>query len=155
MSRTSEKIVTAAGAVNIFVEGKPIGQPRPRATSIGGFIRMYTPKQAKDWKATIAHAFRAVSLPKGPLHSTLVFVMPRPKSHLGTGKNAGIVKASAPRYHTSKPDLDNLIKPIWDSALPEDSRIVSCRASKRYADTGEPSGVHITFSHPYDDNPAR
>ena len=148
-------VTTATGAVNIFVAGKPLGQPRPRATSIGGFIRMYTPKKAKVWKDTIAAQVGAVSIPEGPLHSTLIFVMPRPKSHLGTGKNAGIVKASAPKHHIAKPDLDNLIKPSWDSALPEDSRVVSCNATKRYADTGEPSGVHITFCPPCDDTPAR
>ena len=133
-------VTTATGAVNIFVAGKPLGQPRPRATSIGGFIRMYTPKKAKVWKDTIAAQVGAVSIPEGPLHSTLIFVMPRPKSHLGTGKNAGIVKASAPKHHIAKPDLDNLV--------------VSCNATKRYADTGEPSGVHITFCRPYDDTQA-
>ena len=148
-------ITTTTGTVNFFVEGNPIGQPRPRATSVGGFIRMYTPKKAKVWKDTIAAKLGAVSLPEGPLHSVLLFVMPRPKSHLGTGRNAGIVKASAPAHHIAKPDLDNLIKPIWDVCVPDDSRIVSCKATKRYADTGEPSGVHITFSRPYVDTPAR
>lgn len=43
------------------------------------------------------------------------FVFARPKSHYGTGKNADVRKASAPTMHTSKPDIDKLLRAALDA----------------------------------------
>lgn len=67
------------------------------------------------------------------------FFMPRPKSHYGTGKNSGILKKTAPISHTKKPDIDNLLKLVYDClnrvAWKDDSCIFECYAKKQYSET--------------------
>jgi Holliday junction resolvase RusA-like endonuclease len=45
----------------------------------------------------------------------MLFVFPRPKSHYGTGRNAGTLKPGAPLYHASRPDRDKLERAINDA----------------------------------------
>ena len=74
----------------------------------------------------------------GDIRLKLWFCMPRPRGHYGTGKNAGRLKDSAPRWHTKRPDLDNLIKFVLDSLggrgiyWKDDSQVYSIVAQKLY-----------------------
>lgn len=113
------------------VEGEPKGQPRQRSFLLRGkggqpiigangqpVVRTYDPSTAEGWKSQIALAARPFN--KGepidcPLSLSCVFHFARPKSHFGTGRNSGILKDSAPRYHTGKPDMDNVIKALKDA----------------------------------------
>ena len=67
--------------------------------------------------------------------------MPRPKSHFRTGKYSNLLKADAPSLHSSKCDLDNLVKMICDTIqgkdrmICDDSQICWLSALKLY---GEP-----------------
>lgn len=138
--------------VTFRVGGEPKAQPRVKAARVGGFVRMYTPKTADDWKGQIADAVRPFlpSTPhEGPVRITHAFRFPRPKSHL---KKSGGLTSSAPREHTSKPDCDNLIKALWDTLTSEgfwkdDSQVVSETTTKEYAEGSEP-GVTVTISRP-------
>ena len=38
----------------VEVPGDPIGKGRPRGTSIGGKVRLYTPKKTADWERSAA-----------------------------------------------------------------------------------------------------
>jgi Holliday junction resolvase RusA-like endonuclease len=66
----------------------------------------------------------------------------RPKSHYGTGKNAGKLKPSAPRYPEVKPDVDNIVKFVYDALTgicwDDDKRIIGGESLKDYADDGPP-----------------
>jgi crossover junction endodeoxyribonuclease RusA len=67
------------------------------------------------------------------------FFFPRPKSHYRTGKNAGILKDTAPIAFTSKPDIDNLQKAVMDALMivgliKDDSQVVEIVAAKSYAE---------------------
>lgn len=78
----------------------------------------------------------------------VVFTLPRPKSHFGTGRNAGLVKASAPQYPTGKPDTDKLLRSTQDAlkdagVLLDDSVVTDTVAAKRYVLTSDD-----TLSHP-------
>jgi len=68
----------------------------------------------------------------------MVFRLPRPKSHYGTGKNAGKLKDSAPQYHTQRPNIDNLEKFVADYmtgvAWVDDCQIVKCVTQKEWTD---------------------
>lgn len=98
-------------------------------------------KHAPDWKRTVAtFAAQAFDGPllTGPLRVEFAFRMPRPKGHFGTGRNAGAIKATAPTYHTGKPDVlklsrsteDALTGIVWaDDALIADERIVKVYAT--------------------------
>ena len=82
--------------------------------------------QLKDW-----------TLAEGPVYLTLLFLFARPKTHFGTGRNAGKLKESAPVYHTKRPDLDNLVKFAEDCltgiAWKDDCQVASTLSQKRYA----------------------
>jgi len=136
----------------VWASGCPKGQPRARATRVGGFVRMYDPGSADAWKAALAAQVSSAMSKLGltpykvssPLCLGLDFYMPRPKSHLC---KSGL-RSSAPRHHISKPDIDNLIKTIdcLHGVLFDDDRsVVSVTASKQYAD-GSDSGVWLSVS---------
>jgi len=75
---------------------------------------------------------------KGAISMKLGFYFVRPKSHFGTGKNAGRLKESAPMFHNKKPDLDNLVKFVVDSLngifYEDDRQINNLLAYKDYDD---------------------
>lgn len=124
----------------ITIAGSPIAKKRPRFARRGGFVQTYNPQETEEgrwlWEAK-------QQLPAGwqpirkPVRVTATFYLPRPKGHYGTGKNAGQLKGSAPRAHTSKPDVDNLQKFVFDClngvAWDDDCRVVEVLAAKKYA----------------------
>lgn len=102
-------------SLSFYVSGTPVGQPRPRACIRGRHAGMYDPGTADAWKAAVAAAAKAAWDGRqftGPVKLTLGVWMPRPKSHL---RSNGELKPSAPRWHISKPDLDNIEKAIKDA----------------------------------------
>jgi crossover junction endodeoxyribonuclease RusA len=75
----------------------------------------------------------------GPVYVTLQAYFPRPASHYGTGRNAGILKPTAPFWHTSAPDLDKIERALGDvlsmSQIVLDDRLIAVwSASKMYGD---------------------
>lgn len=105
-----------------YVLAEPKGQPRARARGrkFGDkvSIKMYTPDSAAGFKeAVMAEAFKhkppAPIL--GPVRIEIIAAFPRPKGHYRTGKNAHLLKKSAPFWHTGKPDRDNLEKVVLDA----------------------------------------
>lgn len=119
-----------------FIPGLPIGQPRVKATSFGAHARVYTPNTADLWKAQVSEAVRAAGVQlTSPVFMRLSFFMPRPKYHFGSKG----LKANAPSWHTSKPDIDNLVKAVLDSlggiAFKNDSEVAKIEAAKAYSST--------------------
>jgi len=110
------------GQIQFFVNGEPKGQPRARAFAMKRgnkvLVRMYDPSTAEGWKTAIAAAAKAhCPFPAwtGPVALSTTFIFPRPKSHFRTGRLAGILRPDAPKYHTGKPDRDNLEKAVMDA----------------------------------------
>ena len=134
---------------SIIVYGEPIPQGSKSVTKTG---RMYEANKKLDpWRKKIAKeasdVMEAVGHEPmiGPCKINLNFYFPRPKSH----SNAlGVIKASAPEYKQSKPDLDKLIRAVGDAltgiVVKDDSQFVQIEAAKFY--TGQdrqPAGVSI------------
>lgn len=71
------------------------------------FMRRFARQTEKVWQGR--------KLLDCPIAIAAEFVFLRPKSHFGTGKNANIVKASAPDQHAQSPDLAKLIRAVEDS----------------------------------------
>lgn len=81
------------------------------------------------------------------LRTIILFYVRRPVGHYGTGKNAGAVKPSAPRWPSIKPDIDKTVRatldPMQGVVFDDDSRIVKLIAEKHYAPLGTPTGALI------------
>lgn len=115
------------------VDGPPVPAARPRATRFGEHVRVYTPKSNAEWMERVRASFRAafpLAEPitrQAPVEMSVTFRIARPKSHYRTGKNAELLRASAPVIHTQRPDLDNLLKGVKDAlnglAFADDSQV--------------------------------
>ena len=123
----------------IIVKGKPIAKARPRFARAGKFVKIYNAQESEEGKFLLLAIDQISHIFEGPIELTMSFYMPRPRSHYGTGKNEGVLKKSAPIFHTTKPDIDNLIKFPLDIlnevAWKDDRQIVKITAVKEYSET--------------------
>lgn len=97
----------------------------------------------KSWQHVVASAARDAydgPLVSGAVTMTLVFYFPRPAGH--SGKKG--LKASAPAFHTKRPDALKLARGVEDAltgvAYVDDSQIVQEHLFKNY---GEPARVEV------------
>lgn len=122
------------------------GVPQPQGSKTRGRfgnIREDNDKLA-PWRFAVVDAIRDVIADQPgwpitePVALRVTFYFPRPRSHYGTGRNAGTLKPSAPgRYHGQKPDADKLLRAICDSvkaagAVRDDSQIAYTTAAKMW-----------------------
>lgn len=131
-----------------FVPGIPVAQPRVKAARMGKFIRIYTPNVADNWKRSVSISHKAVALEPYivPVEVTMAFYMPRPKSHF----NKNGLKPNADKWHSSRPDIDNLIKAVLDAltdsgAWEDDSLVVNLAVQKLYTEYQENVGCQVTI----------
>ena len=88
---------------------------------------------------------------EGPLQVSFGFDLARPKSHFGTGRNAGKLKASASQWVGNAPDLDKLIRAVMDAITDsgvwwfDDGQVAQLSASKKYCSEGEVPGVTVAI----------
>ena len=127
-----------AGSKRVFLNKKT---GKPIVTDASG-------QAGKDWRGDVkAAAQRAYQGPLliGPIRLVVLFLMPRPKGHFGTGRNAGFVKTSAPPWHTIAPDATKLLRGLEDALAgiiyADDGQIVSQFVVKRYGN--ERSGARV------------
>lgn len=125
--------------IKISILGKPTPQPRHRHFQRGGFKGTYDPAQKAKQSFLYLVLEHAPKTPLDePLRVDLCFYFPRPKSHFGTGRNAGKMKKSAPINHTARPDIDNLRKFVMDAMAKvfwrDDSVICEGYTRKIYSD---------------------
>ena len=125
----------------------PQGSKRIVPTHAGPRAIESNDKRLKPWRSTVAlmaaDAFDGQPL-TGPLYLRVEFVLPRPRAHFGTGRNAGLLKGSAPTYVQTKPDLDKLVRAIGDAltgvVARDDSQFAHVNVWKVY---GEPPSARI------------
>ncbi|MCL2210221.1 MAG: RusA family crossover junction endodeoxyribonuclease [Treponema sp.] len=89
---------------NIFVNGIPKAQPRPRMARNG---HVYNPHSADEWKNEIKIAFKSIrkeTITK-PVILKILFFFPAPKA----------MKITDDVPHDKKPDKDNLEKAVMDA----------------------------------------
>lgn len=122
-----------------FVPGDPIALKRHRTVKVGNFNRQYDPS-SNDKADFLAKAMRhKPEIPYSePLSVRMTFLFSRPKAHYGSGKNATLLKPSAPFWHTSTPDSDNLAKFVGDALngifWKDDSCIARMQLEKKYTE---------------------
>ena len=131
----------------LWICGHPVAQPRPRAAAVNGKARVYQPSgAAKQYKKHIALRARQVFAEplSGPVSLELWFCMPRPKAR--TWKT----KPMPREWHTSRPDVDNLMKAVMDAlngvAWQDDSQVCETLAVKCVAAGSDSVGVWIAVT---------
>lgn len=127
-----------SAAVYFVVYGTPIGKGRPRATSRGGFVRMYTDAKTLGFEAAVADEARTAM--KGwepfdtPMQLQLSAYYPIPKSWSKKKRQLAMDGDIHPQV---KPDLDNVMKAVLDAlnsvVYADDSQVINMVATKRYS----------------------
>lgn len=148
----------------IVVHGTPITQGSKTRNRYG--MHDDNSKVLKPWRKKVKdHAVDASRYHDrftGPVRVTIRFSFDRPKSHYRTGRNAHLIKDSAPLYPTHKNDVDKLQRACFDALTDaevwaDDGQIVDVRARKFYAGESEYAldrpGVLILIE-PLDPSPA-
>lgn len=109
----------------VEVRGLPIAKGSAKAFYVPALKRAVVTQSNKakqtPWVSAIREAvFEECGRDVTPVGGVVVinrmeFFFPRPKSHYRTGKHASDMKADAPNYHTSKPDVDKLERCVLDA----------------------------------------
>lgn len=131
--------------IEITIQGRPIAKKRPRFARRGAYVAVINDQETEEGRFLLDLRQQVQTPLEGPVCVEMIFVLPRPKGHFGTGKNACTLKPSAPRHPTSKPDLDNLEKFVSDCCngvlWADDNQVVQSVTRKQYANGSGPMTV--------------
>ena len=129
----------------------PLGKGRPRAVSVNGRARVYTPTATANWEHFAADELRFYMAGKppmrGPLGCEIVAVFPRTAALLR--KVRGEYKHPTWRLpHAVKPDADNIAKSVLDAVekagiIGDDKQIALLTVGKHYAMIHEEPRVEV------------
>ena len=137
--------------ITIDVIGLPISQGSLTRAKYG--LRYSNAKQLSSWRTDVVNSLLAARTKDwqndGAFSVTAIFRFQRPLAH--TNKK-GLLKPSAPKHKSTKPDTDKLQRAIGDSLemaaiIKNDSQICEWLAKKCYCIGQEPPGVHMTITN--------
>lgn len=138
------------------------GLPAPQGSKrhVGNGVMIESSKRVKPWRQDVKHAALTAVAEKhgvtyafaplnGAVRIDIRFLLPRPKHHYRTGRNANLLRDAAPLWPAVKPDIDKLIRSTLDAlgeagCWHDDAQVVSIHAWKSYADATT-SGAVITI----------
>lgn len=109
----------------VVVHGLPVGQGSKVKLAHGAMVDDNA-KRLRPWRATVSAAAQQAMEVAGvrelpmfargvPVHIAMVFTFGRPAAHFGTGRNATVLKPSAPAEHIGPPDVDKAQRAILDA----------------------------------------
>lgn len=140
--------------ITFTVRGLPAPQGSKRAFRnkySGRIQQVESSRRVAPWRSDVRDAALAAMATAPPLAAPvairLEFRMPRPKGHYGSGRNAALLKPSAPARPAGKPDLDKLARAILDAiaglVIADDALVVDLHAVKIYAADDRAVGVVV------------
>lgn len=141
-------------SLEFFVPGvaRPKGSMKAFKSKAMRFASMTnSSEKTKPWQATVALAAReaGAKLIDGPVYVGVTVFFSRPKGHFGTGKKAGILKASAPILPISHKlgDADKHARVVLDAltgvCFADDSQVTSLMVDKFYMEGDDQPGAHV------------
>jgi len=139
--------------IEFFVPGNPQALKRHR-TYKGKNMKfaVETDPSVSDKADFLAKAMihRPLKPLEGAINLHCRFFFSRPKNHFRGSKYSTMLKEGAPKYRSSRPDIDNLFKFVMDALngifWVDDSQVVICSSSKEYvslAVKGISAGVDV------------
>lgn len=145
-------------AYRVGAGGQKVPVRRPDG-SIVTFTKDSSGAAGETWRADVRaaalEAWGRTDVLDEPLLVCMTFFSPRPRSHYGSGRNAALLKGSAPAYPVVRPDVLKLARAVEDALTGviwrDDSAIVSAHYGKRYVDAWAPYQTRVTVSSLLDD----
>ena len=145
--------------VEIIVRGTPVAQGSKRVVGAGaGKARAIETNAHRlaPWRSTVSaaavYAMDGADPISGPVHVSVDFTFARPQHHFGSGRNAERLKPSAPTYRANAPDLDKLLRAVFDGltgiVFRDDAQVAVVTASKRYGSPAARILVHALKGEP-------
>lgn len=134
---TVSRVLTRGNGEIVFKNGRPIVVTHDSAGSKGA-----AHERSIGTAALAARTAAGEPVLRGvAIEVTMRFYMQRPKGHYGTGRNAGVLKDSAPLRPITKPDADKLERRVLDAMTGimygDDGQVVDTHPSKHYAGRDE------------------
>ena len=123
--------------IKFTVDGEPKGKGRPRFRSFGKFVTTYTDAKTKSLETNIRNTYLGYGFDSNleeniPVDIDIKFYMPIPKS-LSEKKKKELID----QPHTKKPDIDNMLKSVYDglnkAAFADDSQVYCSSNEKLYS----------------------
>lgn len=127
-------------AISFVIPGAPVGKGRPKFARRGNFVSTYTPEKTASYenlvKVVAQQAMAGKDLIQGAVCvGILLFVTP--PASWSQKKQAEAIRGGV--FPTSKPDVDNVIKGIFDAmndiVWKDDKQVCDLVLSKRYCTT--------------------
>lgn len=129
-----------ATALRIEVPGVPAPQGSKAPWGGEANVRTRPWRAAVSWAALEAMREGGCQLLAGPVRVFVEFRFARPRSHYGRGRNADVLRPSAPRLVARTPDLDKLVRAVADAlsgiVYRDDAQVAELRAVKLYGTPG-------------------
>lgn len=145
--------------VKLVILGEPTGKRRPKFSSVGSFVKTYTPKETTIYESKVVYEYRKrfnepQFEPHEEIWATIIAYFKIPKKHYRYHKKTnttdldkdGELMKNGEIRPLKKPDTDNIAKICLDAlngiAYPDDSQITTLLVMKYYSE--EPR-VEITL----------
>jgi Holliday junction resolvase RusA-like endonuclease len=107
-------------------------------------------QQAVALAALAARTAAGSGISDGPVTVNRRYYFARGKGHYGTGRNAGLLKDSAPLYPVTKADIDKLDRLVFDALtgtiIRDDKLVVGGEHSKHFAEGDDPPRTEVEVS---------
>lgn len=124
--------------VSFVIPGVPVGKGRPKFARRGKFVATYTPEKTASYenlvKLAAAQAMRGRTPIDGPVAVSIGLFVAPPSSWSKKKQQSALDGALFP---TTKPDIDNCIKGIFDAineiVWRDDKQAVELSVRKRYS----------------------
>jgi crossover junction endodeoxyribonuclease RusA len=128
----------------VYGAAQPAGSKTAGVTKGGKVFVRDSARKGTPWRREVTQAagraMNGTRLLDGAIELSVIFTVPRPKSHYG----ARGLRPSAPEHPTKRPDVTKLLRAIEDACTGiiwrDDSQVVHQHARKRY---GEPACVEV------------
>lgn len=124
----------------VFGRPQPAGSKKafPHKTT-GRVVVVDAAEGSRPWKRQVAAAaleFAPRELLTGPIALELIFYVARPKGHYRTGRNADLLRDSAPPFPIARPDASKLTRAVEDALTGivwrDDAQVVDQVVRKRF-----------------------
>lgn len=129
-------------AIAFVIPGTPVGKGRPKFARRGNFVTTYTPEKTASYenlvKVKAQEAMNGRAMIEGATRVEITLHVTPPASWSGKKTRAALLHEIRP---TTKPDMDNVIKGIFDAmneiVWRDDKQVCELRVVKLYSPAAE------------------